>query len=136
MCLIRDALPFQARPAKSYLGAMDSRSQPWRHAGWAVFGGLIAAAATELIVGFDTALPGIALTTVLGGAAVGASTGGILATLIGSNDFEGEAGNRDLDIDAGCILVAVEADGSYLKARYVLRQAGADYVNAEDRAAA
>lgn len=88
-------------------------------------GGLLGAAAALLIPGFGPTIAGGILAAVLGGAAIGATTGGILATLMSIGIPEEEAHFYRKELEAGRTIVTVKAPTGQAEALEILRRNGA-----------
>src|SRR5579875_112243 len=91
-----------------------------------VVGGLLGAAAALLIPGIGPAVAGGILATTLGGAALGAITGGILGVFADMGIPEDEAHLYRRELEAGRMLVTVQAGGEHVpQALDILRRNGA-----------
>jgi hypothetical protein len=90
-----------------------------------VVGGVLGAAASLLIPGFGPALAGGILAATLGGAALGATAGGLLGTFTGLGASEREARFYQKELEAGHTVVTVKALSGYDEAEAILRRSGA-----------
>ena len=95
-----------------------------------VLGGVIGAAAALLIPGLGPALAGGILTTV-GGAILGAATGGFIATLTQMGVPEEEARSYEEAFHAGRTIVIVQAEDRLAEAYAILKQ---NYSSSSDTA--
>src|SRR5947209_1934142 len=93
--------------------------------GGGALGGILGAAAALLIPGFGPAIAGGILAAVLGGVAVGAAAGGILATLTSIGIPEEEARFYQKELEADRTIVTVKAPTAQAEALEILRRNGA-----------
>lgn len=94
-----------------------------------IVGGLLGAAAALLIPGIGPAVAGGILVTTLGGAALGAVTGGLLGAFTRMGIAEDEAHLYRRELEAGHMLVTVQAEPERVQEiRDILRRDGATNV--------
>ncbi len=94
-----------------------------------IVGGLLGAAVALLIPGIGPAVAGGILAATLGGAAIGAVTGGILGVFAHMGIPEHEAHLYRRELEAGRVLVTVQADGEQARqVMDILRRSGATSV--------
>ena len=94
-------------------------------AGGGILGGILGAAASLLIPGFGPAIAGGILAATLGGVAIGAAAGGLVAALTDLGVPPEEADYYQSEFETGRILVTVQAPGRQQEALEVLRRNGA-----------
>ena len=93
--------------------------------GGGVIRGLLGAGEALLIPGFGPAIAGGILESMLGGALIGAATGGILGALTNMGVPEEEARYYQKEVEAGHVLVTVKTDQRQQEVMNILRQYGA-----------
>ncbi len=93
--------------------------------GGGVLGGMAVAAAALLIPGIGPVITGGMLAATVGGALLGALTGGFAGTLIDMGIPEDEARYYQEELMKGRTIVTVKTGGRYQDALAVLRQSGA-----------
>lgn len=96
--------------------------------GGGIVGGLVGAVAALLIPGIGPALAGGIIVTAIGGAAIGAVTGGLLGAFAGMGIPREEAHHYQRELEAGRVLVTVQANDQSAEALDILRQHGAQTV--------
>lgn len=87
-----------------------------------VVGGVVGAAAALLIPGIGPAIAGGIVTTMLGGAALGAATGGIFGSLMDLGVPEDAARHYDNEVRSGRTIVIVQAEEHPLDAFHILER--------------
>jgi hypothetical protein len=90
-----------------------------------IAGGLLGAAIALLIPGFGVAIAGGILVATLSGAALGAATGGIIEALRSLDIPEEEARHYQKELEAGHVVITVQAQSGYADALQILRRNGA-----------
>lgn len=88
-------------------------------------GGLLGAVVALLIPGFGLAIAGGVLAASLGGAALGATAGGLLGVLLNVGIPEEEARQYQQALEAGHTVITVKAESGYADALRILRRNGA-----------
>lgn len=141
-----EAVPFEEQVPVAQTEAQKSAEQPENIAGaessvsptevkvgegegivsGGIVGGLLGAAAALLIPGIGPAVAGGVLAATLGGAAIGAVTGGILSVFADMGIPENEAHLYRHELEAGRVLVTVQVDREQAQqALEILRRSGA-----------
>jgi hypothetical protein len=90
-----------------------------------IAGGLLGAAIALLIPGFGVAIAGGILVATLSGAALGAATGGVIEALRSLDIPEDEARHYQKELEAGHVVITVQAQSGYADALQILRRNGA-----------
>ena len=90
-----------------------------------IIGGTAGALAALLIPGFGPAIAGGLLLATLGGAAIGAAAGGIIAAFTGMGVTEEDARYYQQELEAGRTIVTVKTTSGYDEALAILRRNGA-----------
>lgn len=99
--------------------------------GGGVIGGLLGAAAALLIPGLGPALAGGILAATAGGAAIGATAGGFIATLTGMGVSERDARFYQKELEAGRTIITVKVSTGYEEVENILRRNGATDARAQ-----
>lgn len=94
--------------------------------GGGLLGGLLGAAAALLIPGIGPAIAGGILAATVGGVAIGAAAGGIIASLTSIGIVESDARFYQRELEAGHTIVTVKAPSGYEEALEIMRRNGAD----------
>jgi Heat induced stress protein YflT len=119
--LVRDEAMLAQGTTTEMLAGETEREPIARAVTGGVLGGVIGAAVALLIPGLGPALAGGILTTV-GGAALGAATGGLMAVLTQVGVPEEEARSYDEAFQAGRTIVIVQAEQRLAEAYAILKR--------------
>ena len=119
--IVRDRTALSGEEAKEHAVTEEETTPATGAVVGGVLGGVAGAAAALLIPGLGPAIAGGILTTV-GGAALGAATGGLIVMLTHMGVPEEEAKSYDQAFQAGRIIVIVQADERPWEAFEILKR--------------